>query len=151
MRLGEKHMKKGILIFISAAAVCGALLVAQEAKVTIPVGLTPADDGKSMFVSYCAPCHGLDGRGHGPTSTALKTQPSDLTQLSKDNHGSFPGTHVVAVLKFGVQNDPSHGSKAMPVWGPALQKLDNPGSGNQDFEALRINNLVKYVETLQIK
>jgi mono/diheme cytochrome c family protein len=116
---------------------------------TIPVTSTPADDGKQMYLSYCASCHGPDGRGNGPTAAALKAAPVDLTQLSKNNKGVYPAEHVIATLKFGVQNS-AHGSKAMPVWGPALKAADSP-SGTQERQALRITNLVKYVETLQAK
>jgi mono/diheme cytochrome c family protein len=132
-----KHM----FLFLSVVAVSAALATAQS-NVTMPVQPTPADNGKQMFVSYCAPCHGPQGRGNGPTAAALKIAPADLTQLAKKNGGAYPATHVMAVLKFGVQN-PAHGSKEMPTWGPAL--------GNENTEALRINNLVKYVESLQEK
>ena len=38
--------------------------------------------GRRLFYSYCALCHGVDGKGHGPLSTKLKTKrpPADLTQ-----------------------------------------------------------------------
>jgi mono/diheme cytochrome c family protein len=137
-----------LVLFVWAAS--AALVSAQQSKVTIPVTSTPADDGKQMFLSYCASCHGPDGRGNGPTAVALKAVPSDLSQLSKNNKGVYPAEHVIATLKFGVQNA-AHGSKAMPVWGPALKAVDSPSSGSQEKQALRINNLVKYVETLQVK
>lgn len=34
-------------------------------KVIIPASKTQATNGKQMYVSYCAPCHGVDGRGGG--------------------------------------------------------------------------------------
>ena len=40
-------------------------------------------NGKQMYVSYCAPCHGVDGKGNGPVAAALKKQPADLAVLSK--------------------------------------------------------------------
>lgn len=142
-------MFKSFFLVATLATMCVASVSAQETKLTVPVKATQADNGQEMYASYCASCHGLDGRGGGPTSPALKVKPADLSQLSKNNKGAYPENRVVAVLKFGMEN-PAHGSKVMPVWGPALQRMDHRG-GSQDMQALRISNLVKYVETLQAK
>ena len=40
--------------------------------------------GKQMFGDYCAPCHGLSGKGDGPAASALKIPPADLTQLAQE-------------------------------------------------------------------
>jgi mono/diheme cytochrome c family protein len=116
-------------------------------KVSIQVGKTSATNGKQMFASYCAPCHGVDGRGHGPTASALRAQPTDLTVLSKNNHGKFPDSHVVTVLQFGSEI-PSHGSQEMPVWGPILTNMNRY---NPQDKQLRISNLSRYLETIQVK
>ena len=142
-------MVKRFFLFVMVVALSAAFAFAQDAKLTMPVKATPPDDGKQMYVSYCATCHGLDGRGNGPTSQALKTPPADLAMLAKNNNGTYPAIHVVAVIRFGVDY-PSHGSKTMPVWGPALRNLDHSMSGNSG-ETLRITNLVNYVESLQVK
>jgi mono/diheme cytochrome c family protein len=100
-----------------------------------------------MYTSYCAPCHGTDGKGRGPAASTLKTPPTDLTGLMKNNHGKFPDTHVVAILQFGMEV-PAHGSTTMPVWGPILGNM-NP-TNNQE-RMLRVSNLSHYLETLQAK
>ncbi len=46
--------------------------------------------GPDLFRAYCASCHGSEGRGDGPMAPILKTQPSDLTTISRRNHGIFP-------------------------------------------------------------
>ena len=51
-------------------------------------------EGPELFRTYCAPCHGLDAKGHGPAAAALKTKPADLTVLSKTNGGQFPEERV---------------------------------------------------------
>jgi hypothetical protein len=73
--------------------------------------------------------------------------PADLTLLSKNNNGKFPDTHIAAVLQFGAEI-PSHGSPDMPVWGPILGKMDK---ANPEFKQLRISNLSRYLETLQVR
>ncbi len=119
----------------------------STSKVIIPVNRTAATSGQQMFTSYCAPCHGVDGRGHGPAASSLRTQPTDLTGLIKKNHGKYPDTHIVAVLQFGT-DVPSHGSADMPVWGPILGKMSPT---NPQDKSLRISNLSRYLETIQAK
>lgn len=142
-------MLKSLSLITLAAAVTVGLGYADQAgtKVTISVDKTSPTSGKQMYSNYCAPCHGMDGRGHGPAATALKAQPTDLTGLRGKNHGKFPDSHIVAVLQFGT-NVPAHGSAEMPVWGPILSKmnLENP----QDKQ-LRISNLSRYLESIQAK
>ncbi len=118
-------------------------------KVVIPISRTPASSGKQMYVSYCAPCHGVDGRGQGPVASALKKQPADLALLSKNNGGKFPSAHIMSVLKFGADN-PSHGTAQMPVWGPMLGQMDAINAEN-NVSLLRISNLSQYLQTLQTK
>lgn len=136
--------------FLFSVAAMTVVMVSAQSKVTIPVRRTQAYDGRQMYVNYCAPCHGLDGRGAGPAASALKSPPTDLSQLSKSNNGIYPAKRMIAVLEFGTDT-PAHGSKEMPIWGPILQKVNHRGGGGEDTQTLRINNLVKYLETLQIK
>jgi len=141
-------LKKLSLITLAAAVTVGFGYADQAGtKVTISVDKTSPTSGKQMYSSYCAPCHGMDGRGHGPAATALKAQPTDLIGLSERNHGRFPDTHIVAILEFGA-NVPAHGSAEMPVWGPILSKMKQ---GNEQDKQLRISNLSRYIEGLQAK
>jgi mono/diheme cytochrome c family protein len=133
---------------MTAALAVGMCYANQpNAKVILPVNRTNATSGKQMYASYCAACHGADGRGNGTYAPVLKTQPTDLTVLSKNNHGKYPDSHVAAVLQSGV-DVPSHGTADMPVWGPILGKMSQ---GNQQDRLLRISNLSRYLETLQVK
>jgi hypothetical protein len=77
----------------------------------------------------------------------LKTPPTDLTVLSRNNHGKFPDTHIVSVLQSGAEI-PSHGTAEMPVWGPILGKMSQ---ANPQDRLLRISNLSRYLETMQVK
>ncbi len=139
-------LKRLLLTTLAAVFTVGVGYADQShAKVTIPVNRTSPTSGKQMFTSYCAPCHGVDGKGHGPAATALKEQPSDLTGMIKKNHGRFPDTHIVSVLQFGV-SVPSHGSAEMPVWGPILGKMN---VANVQDKQLRISNLSRYIESMQ--
>jgi mono/diheme cytochrome c family protein len=142
-------MLKYLLVTAMAATLALGVSYADQSKskVTIPVNRTTPSDGKQMYTGYCAPCHGADGRGHGPAATALKTQPTDLADLSKKNHGQFPDAHIVSVLQFGAEVQ-AHGSSEMPVWGPILGKMNKT---NTQDKQLRISNLSRYLESIQAK
>ena len=127
-------MFKRLFFTALAAAVVVGMGYAQQStsKITIPVKGTPAYSGKQMYASYCAPCHGVDGRGNGPVADSLKVAPADLTVLSREHNGKFPATHVISVLQFGTET-PAHGSIEMPVWGPIFGQMDHPNA-SQDTQ-----------------
>ena len=114
-----------ILIAVPVALLAGGNSVQDETSSEGPpaqIKKTPApytspSSGKDMYVAYCASCHGKDGKGDGPAAAALKSVPTDLTQLAAKNGGKFPENHVSQTIK-GDSGMPSHGSKDMPVWGP---------------------------------
>lgn len=104
--------------------------------------------GRDLFEFYCASCHGRDGKGHGRVASALKTPPPDLTLLIARNRGTFPAERVEEVIRGGKRESiPAHGSSDMPVWGPIFKALDNRNSVNEE----RIDNLIKYIESIQAK
>jgi mono/diheme cytochrome c family protein len=142
-------MLKRMLFTALAATLAAGMGYADQGtnKVTIPVTRTAPTSGKQMYKSYCASCHGADARGNGPVAPQLKTPPPDLTVLARDNHGKFPDTHIVSVLQYG-SDWPTHGTPQMPVWGPILGKMNQT---NPQERMLRISNLSRYLETLQVK
>jgi hypothetical protein len=103
-------------------------------------------DAHAIFRAYCAPCHGLDGKGHGPAASALNSKVADLTLLTKHARGQFPGDRVRNVLE-GTQTPAAHGSHEMPVWGPVFHQVE----ADQDLGSVRVQNLVTYIESLQRK
>jgi len=137
-----------ILMMISAIAV-GQQAPAQGSTTVkhVPITNTPSNSGKEMFNSYCAVCHGKDGKGGGPASTAMKTPPTDLTGLAQKSNGKYPAAHVAAVIR-GQASTPSHGSQDMPVWGPLFSSISQ---GHEAQVQQRITNLVNYIEGLQAK
>ena len=118
---------------------CRAMLMAAVAVVWAA--------GSERSPEACAPCHGADGRGNGPAARALKTPPVDLTSLARNNHGTYPDAHVLAVLQFGSEI-PAHGSQEMPVWGPILGRMNTANAQDRD---LRLANLSHYLKHLQAK
>ena len=125
-----------------------ALASAQETKVKkVPAQYTSPASGKEMYNAYCASCHGTDGKGNGPAATAMKTAPTDLTQLSAKNGGTFPEAKVYAAIK-GDTTVAAHGSKDMPVWGPIFRAVS---AGHESETHMRLVNLTNHVRSLQAK
>jgi len=147
-------MFKKSMILLGMLVVATSLCLAQEktdqkpAVKSTTIKQTNAASGKEMFTQYCAPCHGADGKGHGPAASSMKAPPTDLTQLAHKNDGKYPGNKVASVLKFGEGSTGAHGSAEMPVWGPLLQSLDK---FHDTVVQQRISNIVSYIETLQAK
>lgn len=133
------------------------LLVALGPSSGFAAAQTSADAGKSyekliysvkgpdLFRAHCAGCHGVEGKGDGPAASALKKKPANLTVLTKNNGGKFPTERV---RKFILGDEPtmtSHGSREMPVWGPIFHEIEN----DQDLGNVRLQNLMKYLQTIQ--
>ena len=82
--------------FVAGLLATAAFGIAQTSTQIkqVPVKETSPASGKQMYSTYCAVCHGADGRGNGPAAVALKEHPTDLVQLAKENGGKFPGSHI---------------------------------------------------------
>jgi mono/diheme cytochrome c family protein len=111
----------------------------------VPVTDVHSVDGQVLFEHYCAVCHGKDAKGTGPAADALKKAPADLTQVARKNGGKFPEVHVMRVIK-GDDTVGAHGSRDMPIWGELFTSLSSKESSE-----LRVNGLMKYVESVQAK
>lgn len=139
--------KSKTVFFILLLSVAAAGQQTSPAKGSAAAAKNEMLSGKQLYVSDCALCHGGDAKGGGPFSPQLKTWPPDLTQLAKKNNGVFPAMHLSEVID-GEFEKPAHGSREMPVWGPVFRSMAH---GHDDSAQLRINRLVKYLESLQQK
>lgn len=107
---------------------------------------TGADSvGARLFVTYCASCHGKDGRGHGIVTGELRHAPPDLTKFTASNGGVFPRERLYRIIDGrGVA---AHGDRDMPVWGDAFarsrENLTDAGI------TARIDAIVGYLEAIQ--
>ena len=82
-----------------------------------------ADQGRALYQTHCASCHGADANGQGPLAPALVLQPIDLTALTSRNEGAFPLERVLRRID-GTDPLVSHGSP-MPVYGPYFEGIAN--------------------------
>jgi hypothetical protein len=74
------------------------------------------DTGRFEFLSKCAACHGVDGKGDGPLGFKLKSKPPNLTALAKRNKGVFSQRAVYDAID-GRKATGSHRIAEMPIWG----------------------------------
>ncbi|MEH7827229.1 c-type cytochrome [Gemmobacter denitrificans] len=106
--------------------------------------------GAEDFATYCAACHGEDGRGTGPVASTLEGRPADLTRLSgKDG---FPMTRVMSKI-WGYTRDKD--GAMMPQFAPLLDGeqmvLFDSGDDIDTPTPLRLVQLAEYVKSLQVK
>ncbi len=100
--------------------------------------------GRKLYLRYCASCHGVDAKGHGPAAPSSKQAPADLTAIPNEN-GKFPALHVQYVIS-GEREITAHGTRTMPVWGKIFQKTEGDMIAKADIYALQ-----KYIESIQKK
>ena len=112
-----------------------------------------AQSGKQDYETYCADCHGSDGKGNGPSlqTIPMNPEPPDLTLLAKKNGGKFPFDEVVDTID-GRKNIPSHERLQMPFLGTTLQKPGQEFTTESDAAVKeRIEAMARYVESLRQK
>lgn len=112
------------------------------------------DFGKREYVSNCANCHGMDGKGNGPYSDLLKKSPPNLTTLSKNNGGIFPMDRLYQSITG--DNIKAHGSRDMPIWGmeyrvEAANRYMESSYDPDAYVRVRVLAPLEYLYRLQIK
>jgi mono/diheme cytochrome c family protein len=137
-----------LLAVLTATATAGIAQQAPSKIKIVPIKPTSATSGQQMYTTYCAVCHGSDGKGGGTAASALKVRPADLSRLSQTNGGVYPGDRVSAILKSGVPLS-AHGSAEMPIWGPLFLSLNSTSKASDMIVQQRIHNINDYLKTLQ--
>lgn len=128
-------------ILLIAAGMTGAAAAAMGAAVTV-------ESGSALFRSYCASCHGVEGKGDGPLAANLRIAPADLTRLARRNHDKYDAEKVRRAID-GRGPREIHGGSDMPVWGDAFKRA---GEGYSEAKVKeRLDALVEHIETLQAK
>jgi len=142
-----KRIKNSVYLFlISASAVVTAVAQPAATIKEVPARMTRSLDGKELFGQFCAVCHGIDAKGRGPAAPALKKDPTDLTQLSRNGNGKFPALRVKMSITGG-ENVMEHGTREMPMWGPVFTEIGQERALGQ----MRVQALLAYMEQLQAK
>jgi len=119
----------------------------------LAAGPAAAQSGKQDYDTYCAECHGSNGKGNGPTTQTIPMNPPppDITVLAKRNGGKFPFDEVVDLID-GRKQVPSHERIQMPFLGTTLQQPGKEFTPESDAAVKRrIDAMARYVQSLQQK
>ena len=153
-------MRNSLRIYVAVICAIGAWSVSQvsawqassQGQATVQIkretaGAINSLEGKDTYAAYCAVCHGRTGTGNGPAAPALKVAPADLTQLAARQGGTYNPVVVQRMILGTEKTTPAHGDLDMPIWGPVFHAMTN----STGIEALRIQNLVSYLKSIQVK
>ena len=97
-----------------------------------------------------ASCHGSNADGHGFVARALAQPPRDLRQLGEGNDTSLLVDRLVRVID-GRKLVTAHGEREMPVWGERFGDIQGEGTPREKGVRERINAIVAYLMSIQIK
>ena len=98
---------------------------------SVPVLLLAAEKTAVLFQELCSVCHGVGGKGDGPSAQGLEPKPADFTNcqaMAKDSDEV-----LLKIIKGGGQSIGR--STVMPAWGDALSEQ-------------QIRELVKFIRGL---
>jgi mono/diheme cytochrome c family protein len=132
--LASKTVTRFLFPVLALVAACGREL-----------GQPP--EGREVYLTHCASCHGVDGRGRGPVASSLRTPPTDLTTIER-RYGRFDERNVAAAID-GRRVVAAHGPREMPVWGAVFEADLEGESYASRTGLLRTFELVTYLRTIQ--
>jgi len=130
------------------AAALGLALAAGAARAADAKSVASATAGSITYRSYCANCHGTDGRGAGEIAPTLIVKPSDLTRLTTDE-GVFPAERLREVID-GRAEVAAHGRREMPVWGDTFVWPEEDSPARREQVKRKIDDLVAYLRSIQV-
>jgi mono/diheme cytochrome c family protein len=107
--------------------------------------VSAANEGRELFLTACASCHGTTAVGNGPAAQAMRKSPPDLTGLTLANGGIFPAARLARIVDG--RDVEAHGDREMPIWGAVFKAL--PAGPSEETVRARIAAIIKYLESIQ--
>jgi mono/diheme cytochrome c family protein len=89
------------------------------------------EQGKKLYMQFCATCHGQSGKGDGPAAAALNPKPRDHTD--KEYMSKLSDEDLFKVIQNGGASVGK--SPLMPAWGASIKPDE-------------IREIIAYVRTL---
>ena len=109
-RLSEREMWAAVVYLRTFAP--GAASAPTAAPRDLPSTTSQEVLGKTIYAQQCAGCHGVDGRGNGPSAAFFTRRPRDLTNRAWMS--SRTDMQLTAIVRRGVAGSP------MPAFGDTL-------------------------------
>jgi mono/diheme cytochrome c family protein len=104
-------------------------------------------DGEVLYQNHCARCHGRDAKGGQASTKGPTVQGPDLTRYAARHGGKFSLAEMRKIISGDQKLAGSHGTKVMPVWGKIFSEVTR----DQDLGQVRIDNVARYLQKLQVK
>jgi cytochrome c oxidase cbb3-type subunit 3 len=107
------------------------ILAVLYGSLALPAWLLAAEKTAVLFQELCSVCHGVGGKGDGPSAQGLEPKPADFTNckvMAKDSDEV-----LLKIIKGGGQS--AGRSTVMPAWGDALSEQ-------------QMRELVKFIRSL---
>jgi mono/diheme cytochrome c family protein len=136
----QSNVKRRVLSVSAAALLIGSLAHAAE---DVP-------PGEAMYRRYCGACHGPTGRGDGVASSTMRPPPTNLTEIAKQNGGTFPTMKVLHYVD-GTEHVRAHGDPTMPVWGEVFREEAVSDMTRRVEVRGKVMEIVAYIESIQAK
>lgn len=107
-----------------------------------------AMSGPQLYSRFCAACHGASGHGDGPVSQSMRVEVPDLTLIARRAGGTYPRERVIRIID-GRFIMGAHGSRAMPVWGEDLSRIEVGDPAAEQAGRIVIEKIADYLGLLQ--
>lgn len=127
-------MKK-LIVVLAGAALLAAPAMAQDNDTLKAIG-----QGRAVYLTNCAGCHGADAKG---TTAGTNGGIPDLTLIASRD-GTFRAVHVANEITG--RRDGLKPGTPMPCWGNAFKHRWPKGEG---WAAVQVYKLTKYLEWAQ--
>jgi mono/diheme cytochrome c family protein len=101
--------------------------------------------GRSLYLEYCASCHGVAAEGDGPVARSLTTPPANLRRLAERFGNPLPEDRIARYID-GRAEVKAHGPRDMPVWGT---RFYYKSGANERRVQQWIAELVAYLQSIQ--
>jgi len=127
------------MVAAGAFALVGASLGLATARLA---RAQPHEDpgARSLYIRYCADCHGPSGRGDGPAAGGLQPPPTDLTR------STLGRSELIGVID-GRRTVKGHGAPSMPAWSSIFS--NQAGASGQRASEIRVEALADEVLLLR--
>jgi mono/diheme cytochrome c family protein len=126
---------KQLIVVLAGAALLAAPAAAQDTNTLKAIG-----QGRAIYLTHCAGCHGADVKG---TTTGTNGGIPDLTLIAARD-GGFRPLHVASHVmgrRDGMKNE-----KTMPCWGGAFKDRWPQGEGAAALQGWKLAKYLAFVQ-----
>ncbi|MCB1334243.1 MAG: c-type cytochrome [Roseivivax sp.] len=138
-------MRRILAALLPAVALSGCI---EGSPQTMPA----ASDGRALYMTYCADCHGPEAKGDGPLARSMAKPPKNLTLIAVRNGDRFPRAKIMSTVDGYARSDSVY--PGMPEFGALLEGDLVPfdsGDGKLTPTPWKLAALVEYLESVQAK